>query len=165
MFKPGNGKFPFDNCERKKYGEEILASPPPHCLGLQKPGEKSETLETGCRVSLEGFGCCCTPRKCTDEVIADVSLQNPKALKISKISPGAFGRWRSKIWKIPNKHVLSPLALLSVNIENPGSSIEQSRTDKHDKLLWFYRCSFQGDPKKSISSSSRALCHQQQPTF
>ena len=41
-------------------------------------------------VSLRGFaerrGCCCTPRKCTDEVIADVSLQNPKASKISNLS-------------------------------------------------------------------------------
>ena len=63
-------------------------------------------------VSLRGFaerrGCCCTPRKCTDEVIADVSLQNPKASKISNLS-----LWEVEIWEIRRKH----LALVSVNIE------------------------------------------------
>ena len=34
----------------------------------------------------ERRGCCCTPRKCIDEIIADVSLQNPKASKISNLS-------------------------------------------------------------------------------
>lgn len=69
-----------------------------------------------------------------------MSLQNPKASKIS-----AFGRRRRKIWgEIPSEHLL---ALVSVNIEKPGSSIEQSRTDKHDKLWWFYRCYYKTIPK------------------
>ena len=56
--------------------------------GRRKIGDIGDGLARW--VSLRGFaerrGCCCTPRKCTDEVIADVSLQNPKASKISNFS-------------------------------------------------------------------------------
>ena len=67
-------------------------------------------------VSLEGRGvcreCCCTPRKCTDEVIADVSLQNPKASKISKIS--------LCLWEVEKLDMGETKQTFLVNIENPG---------------------------------------------
>ena len=50
---------------------------------------------------------------------------------------------------VVTKQIRSLSAWTSVS-QHPGSSIEQSRTDKHDKLLWFYRCSqLQDDPKIS----------------
>ena len=84
------------------------------CKSLEK---KSETLETGwawCHwrgrgVCREG---CCTPRKCTDEVIADVSLQNPKASKISKIS--------LCLWEVEKLDMGETKQTFLVNIENPG---------------------------------------------
>ena len=121
-------------------------------------GEKWETLETGwswvsLREVAERRGCCCTPRKCTDEVIADVSLQNPKASKISNLS----------LWEveIPNKHLL---ALVSVNIEKPGSSDEQSRTDKHETSFSGFTDVLTRQSQK-IHFIPRALCQRQQPTF